>query len=205
MLKTRHRSVRSRLARALACGILALGPVLFASSVTTHTLSIHGPAQAPTPDPARPFGDAAPVVLMGSLANMKDPTTLSKKFVTRASAAAPDYQSGVATAGQSWEQAAGASEGSWEQGTQAAITRKAYGKGVAGQGNKYQTNATTLGVARYPQGVANAGTAWANGVTPYLNVLKGANLGPKGPRGSALQQQRSAAVQTLLNKTRLGQ
>jgi hypothetical protein len=205
MLKTRDRSLRQRLALALTCGFLALGPVLVASGVTTHTLSVHAPQQGPSPAPSTPLGDAAPVVMFGSLANMKDPSTLSKKFVTRASAAAPDYTSGVQNAGGSWESAAGASEASWEQGTQGAITRKAFGKGVVGKGGKYQANATTLGAARYPQGVANAGDAWARGVTPYMNALKGANIGPKGPRGSPQQQQRSAQVQTILNKLRLGQ
>lgn len=205
MLKTRHRSLRSRFARVLACGILAAGVVAALPPVNASALSLHAQHQPSTPDPAKPFGDAAPVVLMGSLANMKDPNTLSKKFVTRASAAAPDYQAGVATAGQSWETAAGASEASYDAGVQAAIAAKRFGKGISGKGAKYQQNATTLGVARYPQGVANAGNAWATGVTPFLNVLKGANIGPKGPRGSALNQQRSAAVQTLLNKTRVGQ
>jgi len=204
MWKSRYLTVVSRLLVLSGIVALAAGPALAAPAVATHTLSIAAP-HAPAPHaPSSPLDKVAPFAMLGSIANLRDPGTLSKKFVQRASAAAPDYKDGVSNAGSTWEQHAGNAEASWEQGTQAAIANKRFAKGVGGKGGKYQTNAVNLGATRYPQGVANAGDAWSRGVQPYFAAMKGADLGPKGPRRSPQNQQRSAKMNLILANVRQG-
>jgi hypothetical protein len=134
---------------------------------------------------------------------VKDTSAVAKKFVTRAGAAQGDYKDGVANAGNDWEAGAKANEDVWGQATTEAITNKRFGKGVQGKAAKYQRNAATLGPGRYAQGVANASDAYQQGVGPYLDVLKGITLPPKGVRGSAANQQRANIVATELNKKRM--
>jgi hypothetical protein len=135
---------------------------------------------------------------------VKDTAAVAKKFVTRASAAAGDYKDGVANSGADWESATLAAEDNYGTATQQAIADKRFGKGVRGSGQKMQTNAVALGSVRYGPGVQNAQNAYAAGVGPYLDLLKGITLPPPGVRGSVANQQRSAVVQTELNKKRLG-
>lgn len=135
---------------------------------------------------------------------VKDVSAAAKKFVTRASAASGDYKDGVANIGNDWEQATLASEDNWGTATTDAITHKRFGRGVRGSGGKMQKNAVALGAVRYAPGVQNASDAYVQGTGPYLDLLKGLTLPPPGTRGSAANQQRSAIVQTELNKKRLG-
>lgn len=135
---------------------------------------------------------------------IKDTASLANKFVTRAGAASGDYKDGVAASGGDWLANTVASEANYEQGVNAAIARKGFGKGVqqAGQ-QKFITNATTLGASRYGPGVANAKDAWGRGVQPYLDELKSMELPPKGPRGSAQNQARANAVAVRLGAKRV--
>lgn len=135
---------------------------------------------------------------------VKDTAAVAKKFVTRASAAAGDYKDGVANAGGDWEGATLAAEDNYGTATTQAIADKRFGKGVRGSGQKFQKNAVALGAQRYPTGVANASDAYAQGVGPYLDLLKGLTLPPPGVRGSQANQQRANVVAQELNKKRLG-
>lgn len=132
---------------------------------------------------------------------MRDLGTLATKFATRAGAASGDYKSGVEGAGQAWEQGATSGESNYEQGVQAAIGRKAFGKGIRSAGQaKYVKNAATLGPQRYTQGVGNAKDAWAQGFAPAAQVIAGLNLPPKGPKRSPQNMQRAAMVAMELAK-----
>jgi hypothetical protein len=71
---------------------------------------------------------------------------------------------------------------------------------VSGSGGKYEKNATTLGAMRYPDGVRNAEGAYQQGVDPYLNLMRGLDLGPKGPRRSQQQQARANKLALELGK-----
>jgi hypothetical protein len=183
---------------------VAAGPV-FAAPIVSPGVTLHAPDSAP----ASPLTSAAKWLALSAgvlgLTIRKDTGTLATKFVQRASAAAGDYKDGVAAAGAAWQQGAGAAEGTYEQGVTQAISNKQYAKGIAAAGSaKYTNNAVNLGSQRYAPGVANAKDAWAKGVQPALDTLKGLNLPPRGPRGSAQNQQRSAAVATALAAMRTG-
>lgn len=126
---------------------------------------------------------------------VKDLGTLSTKFATRAAAASGDYKSGVESAGAAWEAGASSGESNYEQGVQAAINRKSFGKGVrrAGQA-KYTKNAGTLGPQRYTQGVQNAKDAWAQGFAPVMQLISGMNLPARGPKRSPQNMARANYV-----------
>lgn len=135
---------------------------------------------------------------------IKDTGALSKKFVQRATQAAPDYKTGVEAAGQDWQTRTSQSGDNYANGVTAAIGRKAFEKGVneAGAG-KYVGRATTLGAQRYPTGVGAAEGDWAKGVGPYLDELKGMELPPRRPKGDPGNQARANAVAQKLRARKL--
>jgi hypothetical protein len=136
---------------------------------------------------------------------IKDTASLAQKFVQRASAATGDYTSGVQQAGQDWETGARNGEPNYEQGVQEAIAKKRFGRGIANAGAaKYVSNAVKLGGVRYGPGIQNAQDAWARGVGPALEKLKGLVLPPKGPRRSPQNQQRANMVALELGKLKDG-
>lgn len=137
---------------------------------------------------------------------IKDVGSLATKYSQRAQAAAPDYKSGVMAPRRSQSASAIAAAGTWAQAVQQAATNGSYQKGLTKSGDaKWQTNASTLGASRYPQGVAAASSAWANGVTPYLQTLSNLNLPPRGVRGSPQNIQRVQAVNDALAKAKAQQ
>ena len=118
--------------------------------------------------------------------------------MTRASAAAPDYKTGVMNAGADWEARTLEGESNYDQGVQQAIADKRFGRGVRGSAQKFQQNASVVGSLRYAPGIANAKDAWARGVQPALDVLKSLTLPPPGPKRSPQNMQRANAVALAL-------
>lgn len=127
----------------------------------------------------------------------------AKKFVNRASAAAPDYQAGVANAGPRWQAGTEAAGDAYVQGTQEAIADGRFLKGVRKAGaSKYQTNASKLGPDRFRTGVANAEGAYSAGTAPYISAMQGFDYGPSGSRGSQQRRQRIDRHIDLMRKTK---
>jgi len=136
---------------------------------------------------------------------VKDTATVARKFVQRASVAGPDYKSGVETTPKDWAGNTAAAEGSYEEGVQAAIARKAYGKNVRAAGSeKWKSKAASLGAARYPQGVSGAEAAYSSGVGPYLDTLRAVDAGPRAARGSPQNIERVRRVCDALHKKKVG-
>lgn len=136
---------------------------------------------------------------------VKNAADAAAKFVARAQAAGPAYQSGVQGAGDTWQSHAMAGEASYGAGVTAAIGAKRFSKGIQKAGaTKYVSRASGVGAARYPQGVAAAGPAWQSGTQPYLDTLAGLTLPPRAPRGDPGNIQRVAAVAAALRAKKLG-
>lgn len=130
---------------------------------------------------------------------VKDLTASADKFKQRAGAAQGDYTKGVSGAGAKWKAGVESSEERWAQGTQDAIARKAFSKGVGKVGGDYYSaRAVKLGGARYAQGVGEGAGNWSEGFKPYADALGSLSLGPKGPKGDPRNQQRSIEVQIAL-------
>lgn len=136
---------------------------------------------------------------------VKDPATARDKFTARGAAAAGDYATGVKGAGGAWQQGAVAGAGNYEAGVQDAITRGAFQKGVSQAGGaKYEQRSSTVGAQRFPQGIRDAGPAWEQGTTPYLQTLSALNLPPRRPKGDPANWQRSQVVGEALRRRKVG-
>ena len=133
---------------------------------------------------------------------IKDPTTISNKWATRAGAAAGDYTSGVNNPRTDQAQAAIAAAPVWAQSVQEAAANGSYQKGVAKAGTaKWQAGATSKGAQRYAPGVSAGKNNYVNGVTPYLNVLSNVTLPPRQVKGNNMA--RVQAVVDALRKQKL--
>lgn len=136
--------------------------------------------------------------------NVKDASAAAQKFVTRAQAAGGDYKAGVQNAGQRWQANTAAAEQTWGAGVNDAVSRGAFGKGVAKAGaGKYADNASGKGALRYPQGVQQAGPTWQANVQPFLQTLSGLNLPPRQPKGNPANYARVQAVGDALRAQKL--
>ncbi|OLB84958.1 MAG: hypothetical protein AUI15_33855 [Actinobacteria bacterium 13_2_20CM_2_66_6] len=190
----------SRLLLASAVVGLTAGPLVAAPRSVTAGPHLTLPAEGAS----SPFGTLAQLITSGAVVfgaiRIRDTASLANKFATRAQGAQADYKDGIQTGGADWENAARSAEPAYEQGVQDAISKKRFGKGVSGSQQKYIQNATTLGPQRYAQGVANAKDAWARGVQPALDLLKGLTLPPRGPRRSPANQARANMVAQELGK-----
>jgi hypothetical protein len=136
---------------------------------------------------------------------VKDAAAAAKKFVARGMAAGADYAAGVRGSGERWKAGAKAGKDNFVQGIQEAIQRNAYEKGVDQAGaNKYEERATTVGANRFPQGIQQSENAWMQNTQPYLTVIAGVNLPPRGPKGSPQNQARSAAMADAMRRKKIG-
>jgi hypothetical protein len=190
----------------LAIALLALtaGPAAGLPRLSLHSPTL-GAGAIPAHSPARPVELPLGLLALAGAIQVKDTGSIAAKFKTRASAASQDYASGVAGAGAAWAAGAAAGEDNYVAGVNDAIGRKAYGKGVRDAGpGKYTDNAVKLGTQRYPQGVANAEGAYAKGVGPYLDLARSLNLAPRGPKGSAQNQERANAVAKAFRMKKVG-
>jgi hypothetical protein len=193
-----------RLCLTLLLCMFCAGPALGLPRLSVHLPTLTAPAPPGTPSSGR-LPDLLPLGFLGMAIPMKDVGAIAAKFKTRASAASQDYGTGVATAGAAWEAGAVAGEPNYEQGVQESIGRKAFGKGVRAAGaSKYVENAKTLGTQRYPTGIANAEGAYMKGVGPYIDVVRSLNLPPRGPKGSAQNQQRAQVVAAAMRAKKVG-
>jgi hypothetical protein len=137
---------------------------------------------------------------------IKDPGTLSKKWVTRAQAAQPDYVAGPQNARTSQSAAAIAAGPTWQQAVASADALKRFQANLAAVGDAgWAAGIATKGAARYAPGVAAAQNKWQANVTPYLQALAGLTLPARGIRGSAQNLQRVSAVDQAMQATKATQ
>lgn len=112
-----------------------------------------------------------------------------------------DYVKGVSGAGGRWQNGVDASPQLWATATAAAAANGEFGRGVAGKGGKYQTNAAGIGSQRFGQGVTAAKPAYATAIAPVLNVIASLTLPPRQIAGSNMQ--RSQMVSDALHNWKI--
>lgn len=139
------------------------------------------------------------------MAQVKPLGTISDKWNRRASSAGQEYTEGVGSPRRPWAAATKAAEANYEQGVQASIGRKAFGKGVDAAGDaKWRERSETLGGARFASGVAASQDEYTKGFSRYHQVLSSLSLPPRGAKGSPANLQRVAAVATALRNAKTG-
>ena len=115
-----------------------------------------------------------------------------------------DYQAGITSPKNSWAEKTGAAEGSWAQGVTDAASRGSFGRGVSKAGDaKWKRKTLDLGVQRWPDGVRKSETDFQTGFSPYQQVIAGANLPPRGPKGSPTNNERSRIMAQLLHEAKV--
>lgn len=150
------------------------------------------------------LGSAGTLVVFGAI-RLRDLGSLSKKFVQRASAAAPEYATGIDQGGQDWEANTKAAEDNYKTAVTTAAAEGRFGRGVSAAGQaKYMSRAKTLGAQRFPTGVAAAEGDWARGFGPSHQLLSGMQLPPRRPTGDPGNQARANAVATALAALKRG-
>jgi len=128
----------------------------------------------------------------------------SEKWARQSQAATPEYIAGVTDPKADWAKNTAAAEDNYQKGVQAAIARKAFGKGVTKAGTaKWQEAALTKGAVRWPEGIAIARPAYEAGFAPYRTVIEQTVLPPRGPVGDPRNIQRVAAIALALHKKKL--
>lgn len=135
---------------------------------------------------------------------IKSADAAAAKYATNGAAAGAAYAAGVASPRQDWQAATAAAAPTYAAGVQAAIGANSFAKGVATAGTaKWQRKASGVGAQRFPAGVTAAKGDYQNGVAPYLQVISGLTLPPRGPKGDPGNVQRVAAIAQALRAKKL--
>ena len=138
------------------------------------------------------------------MANVKSMSRISEKWKRVASGAGAEYEEGVRNPRADWAEETSKAEGTYEQGIQSSIGRKAFGKGVKKAGtSKWQENAIRKGPGRFAEGVSLAQSAYEEGFAPYREVLARTALPARGPKGDPKNLMRVAIVAKALHDEKI--
>ena len=116
-----------------------------------------------------------------------------------------DYDAGVRAPKKDWAKETAAAETNYNAGVQAAITRKAFGKGVMKAGTaKQQGNSITKGIPRFGEGVRTAEATMAAAMEPVVRTMSALTLPAKYPKGDPRNYERVRAIGEALHKMKTG-
>ncbi|MBA7525353.1 hypothetical protein ES705_17504 [subsurface metagenome] len=116
-----------------------------------------------------------------------------------------DYEAGVRNPLRDWETETKAAEPRYEEGVKAAISRKAFGKGVARVGTaKHKAKTILKGIPRWPEGVRVAEDDMRKGMENVVKVLEGITLPQRYPTGDPRNIERVRVIQQALHKMKIG-
>lgn len=134
------------------------------------------------------------------MADIKDMNRITDAWTRRSAASTADYEAGVRSPRKDWAQQTAAAEANYNAGVQAAIQRKAFGKGVRQAGTEtWQRNAIEKGTARWASGINGAQDAYVSGFSPYADVIRKTNLPPRGPKGDPKNIERVRVMSAALH------
>ena len=116
-----------------------------------------------------------------------------------------DYEAGVRNPLRDWETETKAAEPRYEEGVKAAISRKAFGKGVARVGTaKHKAKTILKGIPRWPEGVRVAEDDMRKGMENVVKTLEGITLPQRYPTGDPRNIERVRVIQQALHKMKIG-
>lgn len=129
----------------------------------------------------------------------------AQRWAQRTAAATPDYQAGVASPRVPWQQATIAAKEAHKAATTQALAEDRFAKGVAKAGDgKWQSAAQGKGAERFGPGAAAGVNDYQAGVAPYLAVIEGTQLPPRGPKGDPRNIDRVRVLAAALRKKKVG-
>ncbi len=116
-----------------------------------------------------------------------------------------DYEEGVRHPPKDWETETKAAESRYEEGIKAAMTRKAFGKGVSRVGTaKHKAKTILKGIPRWAEGVRVAESDMQKGMEGVVKVLEGITLPPRYATGDPRNIERVKAIQKALHDWKIG-
>lgn len=134
-----------------------------------------------------------------------DVARAAEKWKRKAGSSQQDYEDGVRLTTNDWGTRTASAASSYVAGVQAAIGAKRWEAGVAKAGTAgWREPTLAKGPARWAQGIQLSGDKYAQGFSAYAQVISSTTLPPRGPRGSAVNYQRSQVLGTALNVRRTG-
>lgn len=138
------------------------------------------------------------------MAAIKSLANISTKWAVVAGRSGDAYQDGVTNPRKDWQKATLAANSNWEQGTQAAITRKTFKTGVEKSSTAaWQDGAINKGVSRYQAGVTLGQAAYEQGFAPYAQVIQATTLPERKPKGDPSNINRVSVMAKALHDKKL--
>jgi hypothetical protein len=126
------------------------------------------------------------------------------KWNARTSIAGPEYEAGVRSPKTDWASATAAAKDNYKAGVTEAIAAGSFEKGVRAAGTpKWQERTLTLGVARWPSGVAASQDSYRSAIEPFISALRSLALPPRYAKGDARNLQRVNVIATALHKLKM--
>lgn len=137
--------------------------------------------------------------------DIKPVESIGRKWSEVTPQRAGEYQAGIQSPRRSWAQATSDAEANYEEGVNAAISRKAFGKGVEKAGDSaWKEGALQKGVSRWPAGVRLGKNKYQQGFAPYHSVISGLTLSPRGTKGDPRNYDRVREVGEALHEEKVG-
>ena len=131
---------------------------------------------------------------------IKSAASIAEKWARVTPLRAPDYEAGVKNPKKDWEKATLAGATAYKEGIQKAITEGRFEKGVALAGTeKWQARATTVGPARYSQGVQVAQPEYEKGFSKYRDVIEKTTLPARFAKGDPRNIERVRVMSKALH------
>lgn len=131
---------------------------------------------------------------------------IAKKWAVVTPQRVGDYEAGVRAPRADWSRETVAAEPSWVAGVQAAISTKAFAKGVAKAGTpSWQKGALEKGTQRWGPGVQIGEADYSKGFAPYRQAISAVTLPPRYARRDPRNLARVNAIVDALVKTKAAQ
>lgn len=135
---------------------------------------------------------------------IRSTSEIADKFAQVTPGRSGEYARGVANPIRDWATETRAAEEAYKAAVIKAANEGRFGKGVAKAGTaKWQERATTVGPARFAEGVRDAGPAYAEGFGPFRDTIANLTLPPRGPTGDPRNIDRVKVIAEALHKKKL--
>jgi len=134
------------------------------------------------------------------MADIKSMDRTVEKWQRQSAVSQSEYEAGVNDPKSDWAKNTAAAENAYNQGVQAAISRKAFGKGVTKAGTaRWKEQTLAKGASRWSQGISLSGDAYSTGFAPYREVIAKTVLPSRGAKGDSNNIQRVAVLAKALH------
>lgn len=136
---------------------------------------------------------------------IKTSKEIAEKYSRVTPGRSADFDAGVKDPNVDWATPTIASEGTYEEGVQQAISEKRFGKGVKAKGTEHWRKKTTeVGITRWPVGVRAAADDYEMGFAKYRDAIERITLPPRYPKGDPRNIERVRAVAEALHTAKVG-